>query len=203
MKGKPILEIVNGILLPVKLLIPQPIIARIPGLTTNEEIRINQVLHHTEGRLLDIGCGRNLLVQGYREGGGGGVGVDVYQWDGVDQVVADTAKLPFDSNEFDTITFVACINHIPNRDLVLTEAHRLLKAGGRVVLTNLPPMISLIWHKIAFWDEDQHERGMAEGEVWGLKKDQMEELFNNAGFQVTHYSRFSWGLNELYVAVSR
>src|SRR5690242_18608281 len=104
----------NQILLPAKLIIPQPLVAKIPGLTTNRDIRTNVVLKALSGRVLDIGCGSNLLVQRYRALGHEAVGVDVYPWPGVDLLVKDTAQLPFSDRAFDTITFVACINHIPN-----------------------------------------------------------------------------------------
>src|SRR5262249_4425778 len=122
----------NQVLLPLKLLIPQPVIRRIPLLKTNAEIRTGVVLNAARGRLLDIGCGTNRLVAQYRGGGGDGVGVDVYPWEGVDLIVEDTSKLPYPDASFDTISFVACINHIPNRIDVLREAHRVLKPGGQV-----------------------------------------------------------------------
>jgi len=72
--------------------------------------RVRMVLPHIRGRLLDIGCGTNLLVRPYD---GEGIGVDVYQWGDVDLVVEDSAKLPFESGEFDTVTIISAINHIP------------------------------------------------------------------------------------------
>ena len=69
---------VNNILFPLKMLIPQPVVARIPGLLSNEDIRIRVVSGQLKGRLLDIGCGTNRLVQMYRDKGGDGVGVDIY-----------------------------------------------------------------------------------------------------------------------------
>jgi len=120
----------NQILLPLKLLIPQPLIRRVPMLKSNADIRTGVVLHAVRGRLLDIGCGTNRLVAQYRRGGGDGVGVDVYPWPGVDQIVEDTSRLPYADATFDTISFVACINHIPNRIDVLREARRLLGPGG-------------------------------------------------------------------------
>ena len=116
----------NQALLPLKLLIPQPVISRVPLLTTNHQIRTGMVRATVSGRLLDIGCGENQLVREIRAAGGSGIGVDVYPWPNVDQVVENTAVLPFPDRSFDTITFVACINHIPNRAEVLLEARRLL-----------------------------------------------------------------------------
>ncbi len=196
-----LLRIINSVLLPLKLIVPQPIIARIPGLTTNEDIRLEQVSRHIRGRLLDIGCGANRLVREYRAQGHDGIGVDVYPWPGVDQVVEDSARLPFDDASFDTVTLVACINHIPNRGEVLKEARRVLKPEGRLILTNLTPVLSRLWHWYAFWDKDQHERGMQAGEVWGLEGLELRQLLRAAGFSVDRFERFSLWLNQLYVCV--
>ena len=102
----------NQLLLPIKLIIPQPVISRLPFLTTTQHIRIGMVLNKVRGRVLDIGCGENKLVRQIRAAGGEGIGVDVYPWPNVDRVVEDTAALPFAGGSFDTITFIACINHI-------------------------------------------------------------------------------------------
>ena len=188
----------NQILLPAKLVIPQPVIARMPLLTTNHQIRTGLVRLAVRGRLLDIGCGENHLVRQYRAAGGDGIGVDVYPWPNVDQVVEDTARLPFADGTFDTITFIACINHIPNRAEVLREARRLLAPNGRVVITNLTPFLSRIWHRWAFWDEDQHERGMKPGEVYGFTDAELTGLLRDAGYRLVARNPFSWRLNCLY-----
>jgi hypothetical protein len=72
----------------------------------------------------------------------------------------------------------------------LREARRLLAPGGRIVLTNLAPGISRLWHRWAFWDEDQHERGMAEGEVWGFRHDELVALPEPAGFRLVRREPF-------------
>src|SRR5262249_30800158 len=114
-----------------------------------EKRRHNMVLPRVRGRLLDVGCGSNKLVKAY----GNGIGVDVYPWDGCDQVVESAASLPFDDQTFDTVSFVACLNHIPNRGDALREAHRVLKRDGVVVATMIGPLISVIWHRIVRpWD---------------------------------------------------
>jgi SAM-dependent methyltransferase len=188
----------NQALLPVKLLVPQPIISKLPILKTNHQIRTGLVLQAVHGRLLDIGCGENYLVQQYRSAGADGLGVDVYPWPNVDRIVEDTAKLPFEDGSFDTITFVACINHIPNRVDVLREARRVLAPGGKVVLTNLTPTLSRLWHRWAFWDDDQHERGMKPGEVYGFTHEDLVALLSEAGYRLVERRPFSWHLNCLY-----
>ena len=191
--------VLNQILLPLKLLVPQPIISKVPILTTNHEIWIGMALQAVRGRVLDIGCGENYLMRRYREAGGWGIGIDVYPWAHVDQVVEDTAKLPFADATFDTITFVACLNHIPNRAEVLVEARRLLAPRGRILVTNLTPGLSRVWHGWAYWDADQHQRGMKEGEVFGFKEPELIKLTGRAGFYLIERQPFSWGLNCLYI----
>jgi SAM-dependent methyltransferase len=167
------------------------------GIVDNlENRRTKMVLAQTKGRLVDIGCGENRLVRQY----GNGVGVDVYDWGDVDAVVADTADLPFPDGSFDTASFVACLNHIPNRLEVLKEARRCLTNDGRVVVTMISPTISVVWHRIIRrWDADQTERGMKSGEVWGLTPRQVYALLEGAGFRIIRHKRFVFWLNHLYV----
>ena len=194
---------INSLLLPLKLIVPQPIIERISFLTTNKDIRISAVLDLVVGSLLDIGCGDNRLVLRYRQYGGEGVGVDVYDWGAQDLLVEDTSHLPFADGTFDTVTMIACINHIPNRSDVLKEAYRLLHREGCLVITNLTPVISMLWHKFAFWDRDQHERGMKPGEVYGFYPEELQDLVESAGFALERSKKISWGLNAVYAFKKR
>lgn len=194
-----LIDSVNFICVPLRLAIPQPIIRKIPVLRTNEEERSYRTLTEYRGRALDIGCGSNRIIKSYRAAGNQGMGVDVYGWDGPDLIVEDTSRLPYDSNSMDTISFVACLNHIPNRVAVLKESRRILKPDGRVLITNLTPIISRTWHRVAFWDADQHERGMKEGEVFGFNDRELREMLDKAGFTFVKRIGFMWGLNHLYV----
>lgn len=173
--------------------------------------RMRRVLPHVRGRLLDIGCGANELVRAYRSSRGSSgddverrrasIGVDVFPWEGVDAVVEDTREMPFEDASFDTATIVAALNHIPYREEALAEVHRVVRPGGRLILTMIPPGISRVWHLLRRpWDDDQSERGMVEGEVWGLTRAGVQGLVEGAGFRVVHEERFMAGINRLTVA---
>lgn len=159
--------------------------------------RIKRSVPYISGKLLDVGCGNNLFKYYYS---GDTVGVDVYQWGQVDRVVENTADMPFDHEEFDTVTIIAALNHIPNRLEVLQEVFRVLKNDGKLIITMIPPVISAMWHFLRKpWDEDQKLRGMQEGEVFGLSRKHLLKLFDEAGFQFISHQRFMMGVNHLYV----
>ena len=160
--------------------------------------RVRTVLPHVRGRLLDVGCGSNTVA---RRHGHNSLGVDVHQWGDVDLVVPDTSRLPYEGGSFDTVTILAALNHIPNRGEVLKEAYRLLRPGGRIILTMIPPTISQVWHFLRRpWDADQTERGMKQGEVWGLTPAAVRKLLTDAGFVVRLEKRFMLGINRMTLA---
>ena len=160
------------------------------------EKRVKAVLPFVRGQLLDLGCGSNQLVERYVHG----IGIDVHPWSGVDLLVRDSAKLPFESQSFDTITVLAALNHIPNREDVLDECRRILRPDGQVLVTMLTPMISRLWHWLrAPWDVDQRERGMKVGEVYGFTPAEVIQLFHDHGFRFSSQRRFMLGFNRIYV----
>lgn len=174
------------------------------GLTTLLEERVRAVTQRLEGRVLDIGCGSNQLIRAWRGAGRDGIGVDVFNFEGAD-MVTDTAALPFKAGEFDTVVMMANLNHIPAdvRPKVLAEAYRVLKPGGKLVATMIDPVVGWFCHKLTWWDYDQEERGMAEGEVYGLTKEATVAAAAAAGFVPLDVSGFVYGLNKLFVFIKK
>ena len=168
------------------------------GWTTLEDERMRHVLPEIRGRLLDVGAGPNTLVQLY----GNGTGVDVFDWGGGAVVVIDSADLPFADRSFDTVTFIACLNHIPNRQAALREARRLLAPGGRVVMTMINPLLGGVGHAIWWYSEDKHRGGMLPGEVGGLWTRDIVTMSEAAGLRLERHRRFVYGMNHLYVFVA-
>ncbi len=164
------------------------------GWTTMEDDRMRAVLPETRGRLLDLGSGTNRLVNTY----GDGVGVDVVDWGGGTVVVPDTADLPFEDASFDTVTFIACLNHIPYRARALAEARRLLRPGGRVLITMINPLLGGLGHKLWWYSEDKH-RDVDAREVGGMWTKTIVRLCADAGLALARHKRFVYGMNHLYV----
>jgi len=160
--------------------------------------RHDVALSYARGDLLDIGCGYNELVKRY----GKGIGVDVYDW-GVPGVIVvkNASNLSFEPKSFDTVTLLACLNHIPDREGLLREVYRVLRDDGQLIVTMIGPVISRLWHAfIREEDNDQSMRQKKEGEVWGFTFSQIDAMFRQAGFRVCIHKRFIFGLNHVYVA---
>lgn len=185
---------VSFLTLPIRLLFDHKTVNKL-GLKSIRDERYDTVIKFCKGKTIDIGCGNNGLIRRYKNG----VGVDVYDFGGGATIVKDTAKLPFKKGEFQTAAFVACFNHIPNRKEVVDEMYRILDDDGRIVMTMITPLIGLIRHKLAWWDEDQHERGMEEEEDYGLTKKHIVKILRKSGFKLVKHKGFILGLNNLYV----
>jgi SAM-dependent methyltransferase len=178
------------------------------GLTSLRAERMAAVLPELRGRVLDVGAGDNLLIRLYQanqaERANGreamrSVGVDVHDWGGGCTIIETSAQLPFAEREFDTVAFVACLNHIPERQAALSEARRVLRPGGRVVLTMIGPVVGYVGHKLWWYSEDKH-REMHADERWGLSSATLHRQLASAGLALREERSFVYGLNHLYVA---
>ena len=173
-------------------------------LTSLRAERLARVLPVLDGRILDVGAGDNMLINLHRKSSPNdradqSVGVDVVDWGGDCMILPDCSRLPFPDASFDTVCFVACINHIPERSEALKEARRVLRPGGRIVLTMIGRFIGGIGHAIWWYSEDKH-REIADGEVMGMDRAEIRQLLSSAGFSRPREQTFLYGLNTLYVA---
>jgi len=176
------------------------------GLTSLRAERFAEVLPELRGRCLDIGAGDDALLTCYRRRAGAdeaaraSVGVDVTDWGNDVQRIASAAVLPFPAASFDTVSFVACLNHIPERREALGEARRVLRPGGRVVVTMIGRLVGGVGHRLWWYSEDKH-RDVDEHELMGMDPDEVRGLLGAAGLRIAHERSFVYGLNRLYVAV--
>jgi len=182
------------------------------GLSSQASERFDYVAREVKGYCLDIGCGyHNRFVSEWL--GGHGVGIDVYQYAGLasDQIVTDMTHLPFQDGSFDSVTFIANLNHVPRsiRDLELAEAHRCLRSNGNIVVTMGNPLAEIAVHKVvALYDrffgthvDMDTERGMGDEEAYYLLDREIVSRLQKAGFSKLDKKYFwtQWGLNHLWV----
>jgi SAM-dependent methyltransferase len=138
------------------------------------------------GRLLEIGCGTGVVLGHLVAHGVAAEGLDALPaaaaasrsrsdariW------LADARRLPF-AAEFDAIGMFDCLEHIEQHDLVVAEARRALRPGGRLLVT--VPAGPRLWSGL---DE-------AMGHVRRYTRTELRSVLQRNGFQVallTHYN---------------
>ncbi len=162
------------------------------GLIPIDDERVIQAMKEAKGRVLDIGCGANNFVRSY----GNGTGVDIVDWKGCDLVIKDAAKLPFKDGEFDTVSYIACLNHIPNRDDSVKEAYRVTKNGGKVIVTMITPRMGKFIHWLRFRNDPDHQERCIDHdhELMGMSPSHVKKIMTVAGFKNVKRRRFVFGL---------
>jgi ubiquinone/menaquinone biosynthesis C-methylase UbiE len=143
---------------------------------------------------------------------GRGKGIDVFPYEGLteENLVPDLFTFPFEESTFDSVTFIANINHVPRsqRDKELSEAYRVLRSNGNIIVTMGNPLAELVVHKVVWlydkllgttYDMDS-ERVMGEEEEYYLIDREIVERLSRAGFQRIEKKYFftQWGLNHLF-----
>jgi len=206
-KSKTIIRILMDLIFsPIRILLPDSWVELL-GLTSLRAERMRVVLEWMHGCCLDIGCNNNLLIKLYRDKSGynkeslESIGVDIVKWGGDEIVIRSSDELPFPDSTFDTVSFLACLNHIPERKGALEESFRVLKPQGILLITMINPFIGSISHRVRFWGEHS-QREVHQDETFGLYRDDVIRLLNNSGFTDINIVKFFYGLNSLYIAKS-
>jgi ubiquinone/menaquinone biosynthesis C-methylase UbiE len=96
-------------------------------------------------RILEVGCGSGYHSRAIVERGAALTAVDVaeryveqaasYAGHAATFAVADAERLPFPDASFDKVLMAEVLEHLPNPDAALREAHRVLRPQGILVLT--------------------------------------------------------------------
>lgn len=153
--------------------------------------------------VLDVGCADGAL---FASSGGricSGVGVDVSppaSWPAgpwLRQTGPFPAAAPAEET-YDAIVMLAVVEHVDEATLKewATACVRLLRPGGRVVVTVPSPLVDRILHvgmALRIFE------GIAAHEHHGFDPTQLPELFAASGLVIEHAARFQLGLNNLYV----
>ena len=156
-------------------------------------------------RVCDLGCGLDAAFLNYAaQRVAHGVGVDDQVREVADEkwtrVRADITKpLPLDSAQFDHVVMLAVLEHLPDPEPVLREAHRILAPGGSLILTwpsSMVDPILKVLHGLRFvsdeMESDEHQKRIPVGTL--------QQILHRIGFaDFLHYT-FELGLNNLLVA---
>jgi SAM-dependent methyltransferase len=102
-------------------------------------------------RILDVGCGAGNMAHHLRHYGTV-IGVDnnarplaVARERGLEVHEGTADNLPFGNAEFDLLAMLDTIEHVPAEDKAFAECRRVLKAGGKLLITG--PAFMFLWSR--------------------------------------------------------
>ena len=186
------------LLLPLMICSPDNVLEAV-GLPSLRSARHTRTGAFVGERHLDLGCGSNALKKLRRGSHVVGLDVQVARPKFDPTVVGVAERLPFGDQTFDSVSMVACLNHFGERETVIGETLRVLKPGGRVVVTMIGPFVGLVCHKFRFWYQDTLYRAVHPGEVDGMDRGWIIELFHAAHMPCVHEETFLAGMNRIFV----
>ncbi|MBI3397190.1 class I SAM-dependent methyltransferase, partial [Candidatus Woesebacteria bacterium] len=104
---------------------------------------VNIALPKIKGKVLDIGCGRQLLKERILKQGSSYFGLDhpkIYkrQRSGLlPDILIDATAIPSENNAFDSVLMLMVLAHLPSPLKALKEARRILKPGGLAFISSV------------------------------------------------------------------
>ncbi|MCP1714624.1 ubiquinone/menaquinone biosynthesis C-methylase UbiE [Methanocalculus alkaliphilus] len=169
------------------------------------DLRQGRLYHHhlsqtvldrvsADGPLLDLGCGTGLFIEHYQKNGGRAVGLDIspgmvrmgrLRCPESDFIVGTADILPFEDESFESIASLLAFTYLREPDLMLDEAYRILKPGGKIavctlgrnMMTLLVPFFYRMGERIGY-----RKIGVGDfGENY-YTGGEMEAMFREAGF---------------------
>jgi SAM-dependent methyltransferase len=188
----------ESILLPLMVCSPDRVLERM-GLPSLRSARYGRTAQFIGKRHLDLGCGNNPLKEYRPDANVLGLDVMVSRPKFDPSVVGVAEHLPFADGSFDSLSMVACLNHFGERDTVIDEAYRVLRPGGRVVVTMIGPLVGIVCHKFRFWYQDTLYRDVHPREVDGMRRTWVRELFSSHRMPCVHESAFLARMNRIFV----
>jgi SAM-dependent methyltransferase len=155
---------------------------------------VEAVANSGPGRVLDVGCGRGVLLQEFRRRGWEVQGTELSEQ--AASYARQTLKIPveigsletlhFPANHFDAVTLWHVLEHVVNPRALLAEINRILKPDG-VLLIAAPNFGSLE----ARVSKDKWFHLDVPRHVTHFSQDTLENALNESGFDVRHESGFA------------
>ena len=185
--------------------------------------RFNQAIKYIKKNkplvLLDLGCGPNIPFYFFAEKNK----VIFKKYIGIDPLINKKLidkfvkggnililnqslinKIPLPSLSIDYIVAFAFLEHIENLDDIIKEALRVLKPGGKIILTTPTPKAKKILEFLSFKLKLVSPREIAEHKNYFTKEDLLSLIPKNKKlhFKIIH-QYFEFGLNNLLVIIKK
>lgn len=150
-------------------------------------------------RLLDVGCYQGEFLARVASRVHTGVGIDPRarpQVSGNTCLIRGTFPNDEIAGEFDAITFLAVLEHIPDQDRLVDACVSLLAPSGRLIITVPSPAVDSI---LSILVRLRLIHGMSLEEHHGYRPADTVKTFERAGLRCLCARRFQCGLNNLFV----
>lgn len=175
------------------------------------------------GRVLDVGCGRGVMLQGFQSAGWDARGVELSEESafharehlGLDVFTGGLEDAPWDDGTFDLIVFWHSLEHFRRPDLALDAATRLLAPGGGLVVAvpNIESLQAQLFGRLWFHlDVPRHYHHFGESSLVSMierrgytveRKEQLNLEQNPYGALQSLMNRFGFPENFLYSLLKR
>lgn len=149
-----------------------------------------------EKKVLDVGTGPGLTAAAAGARGAEAIGIDFSEqmlaearrlYPKIDFRQAAADQLPFDEEEFDAVIGNFILHHAAFPERVLSEAHRVLRTGGKIGFTVWADMAKLAAFGLFFAAVEEHAGAGEElphGPLFGVADpDVFDQMCREAGFQ--------------------
>jgi len=151
--------------------------------------------------VLDIGCHQGEFLHSLGDRIGPSVGFDplaAASNAGCCRLIAEPFQIPapFPDASFDAVVMLATLEHIRDKEPLGQEFFRLLRPGGRVIVTVPSPRVDTI---VAVLCRLGLADGMSIDEHHGFDPRGTPQLFGSHGFLLERRRGFQLGLNHLFV----
>ncbi|MBQ3800142.1 MAG: class I SAM-dependent methyltransferase [Treponema sp.] len=161
----------------------------------------------------DIGCGREgAFLKSHAEKISHGYGFDFRiptHEEGNLSLVNNRelgGRLPLDDGKVDDVFLNAVLEHLEDPEGVVTEAARILKSGGRIIMTTptriSKPILEFLSYKLHLIDEEEireHKHYFNRADIVGLVASVNEHLPPPMYIVLKRYAFFELGLNSLII----
>ena len=156
--------------------------------------------------LLDVGCGKGELLFGMADVLGQGVGIDQRI---ANRIVGNIrlyggridATLPFSDGSFDAVSLLAVLEHLEHPEAILREIRRVLRPGGRALITVPTVYAKPVLEFLAFRLGLVSREGVADHKRYYTKTILARDL-GRAGFAIERIHYFELGFN-LFAAAEK
>lgn len=142
------------------------------------------------GRSLELCCGTGAVSRGMKAAGWEATGVDISEGmvreasAAIQAQVADVANLPFEDQSYDVVLMRQAYFLLDDGPAALKEVRRVLKPGGRFILSHLVPFSEVDAPHL----EKVHSKKQAQMRKFHTSQTLTKELEDN-GFKVTAENR--------------